>query len=276
MLTKASRRRLNAAAGASDPAIPYRLAESLGPGQLRAAFYQGTRRERLVALDAAAECRNTPFWLASSLVALMGAEDRQVSSLAARAVDAIVRRADGHPEGYREVVPGQALQLISQLMPLAQDRRLDTDIRIIAMAVIRSLSVVAETTEPAWPVPLLSDTEVVVRRQAVGDLTPPFSDEILAKLAGLVVNDMDLVVKGYAAGLLCENALAHGVRDPSADLTEYLKTTLQTPGMPVTAMGGILACLSQFDGKNRTALVEIAIAHPDPAVKRLWSTLSRK
>jgi hypothetical protein len=274
-LSKRAARTLRNAVGESDSEVPYRVATALGPRQLVAAFYRGSRVERLIALDAAAECRNSPLFLAPSLAALMGAEDRQVASRAARALDKIVRRMVDRSRGIGEWIPGQALQLISQLVPLTADPRLDVDIRVVAMSTIAILNQKINGQDCQWLEPLLDDSEVVVRRQAVGYLTPPFSDPLVPRLAKIATSDADLTTRAEAAALLCENALAHGVTDPSADLTTYLKTTLQTPGMPVSAMGGILACLSRFEGDNKSALVDIAVAHPDPAVMAYWKTLQK-
>ena len=268
--SKTTIRLLANAQGNADPALPHRLASTLSPRELTDAFYSGMRLMRLIALDAALEERTDPFFVASSLAALMGAEERQTASRAAHALDAIIRRANADPEGYTAVVPGQAAQLIGQLRPLARDPRLDLDIRIVAMSAVISLSPYSNTGSDEWLSGLLDDPDIVVRRSAVGYLAPPLRDDVVIKLSGMVTDDSDLFVRGQAAAMLCENALAHEVKDPSDDLTEYLKTTLQTRNMPIDAIGGILGCLRRFEGKNKDALVEIAIAHPDPAVNTFW------
>jgi hypothetical protein len=261
--------------GNSDPAVPVRLAAHVGPKQLVAAFYRGSRSDRLVALDAAAFTRD-PFYVAPSLAALMGAADRQVASGAAEALDTLILNAVSSPAGFSAVVPKQAMQLIEQLRAVALDRRLDVDIRSVAMDGIIALSGIAGWEIEAWALALVNDSETIVRQKALGALTLPLSEKAVAVVAKMVAADNHLGVRGQAAEILCENARQHKVKDPSDDLTTILKSTMQTPGMPVSAIGGILACLTQFDGKNQGTLVDIAVAHPDPAVKALWKAVKSK
>jgi hypothetical protein len=276
VLTTASKKMLHRAVGNADPALPHRLAAQIGPRQLTTAFYKGTRAERLIALDAALETQDDPFFVAPRLAALMGARDRQTASRAAHALDTIMRRVTAEPAGYADVVPGQISLLMSQLIHLARDPRLDLDIRVIAMFSVVTLEPIAGEYDENWLFPLLRDSDTAVRRQAIGYLTPPLRDNEVVRLAEMVTDDADLYVRGLAASMLCENALAHNVKDPSSDLNDYLKTTLQTPNMPIAAIGSIIACLSRFEGEKKTSLIEIAIAHPDPAVKAYWTALSKK
>ena len=275
-LEKSSKRLLHRAVGDLDPASPIHLAARLGPEQMTAAFYHGTRVERLIALDAAASCRDNAFYLAPSLIALMGAADRQVASLAARALNHIVFAAVGRPDGFDSMVPKQAGQLIAQLENVAEDARIDVDIRHIAVVAIAPLRQVSGENVDEWALSLLNDEALLIRRQALGLLSLPLSKPAVSSIVKAATADSSLEIRGEAVAMLCENALAHGVMSPSEDLSTLMGTTLQTPKMPVDAMGGILACLSELEGEKRDALVQQAIAHPDPSVKQYWKSLKAK
>jgi len=266
-------RLLLASVGDPDPLVPHRIARALGPSALTAAFYRGTRTERLAALDAAASTALAdPFAVLPSLAALMGARDRQVASRASRALYAQLRRKADRPTAFSETVPGQLSQLREQLVPLAQDSRLDTDVRGVALIGIGLLEAELPEAGQTWMLELISDPEIAVKRAAITALRPPLDESLLNRLAKTAIADPDLGTRGYAAAMICENALSHGVEEPSADLAELLKNTLENPQIPVDALGGILACITHFKGDRRADLVDLALAHPDPAVAAYWKS----
>ena len=276
-LLNASKHLLAHSVGNADPALPRRLATRLNPDQLVAAFYHGSRIERLVALDVAATGSDDPFFLAPSLASLMGAADRQVASMAARALFAIVRAAVSRPDGLDEVIPKRAAQLTEQLRNVAVDRRLDLDVRQIAIQLIEPLQEKQGIEERGdWALDMLDDEESAIRRQALGVIYLPLSEPAVSKVLKVATQDTDLLTRGDAAVLLCENAVAHRVSEPSADLVDLLQSTIQTPKIPVDVLGGILSCLSEFTGAKRETLLDLVTAHPDPAVKQYWNQLKTK
>lgn len=269
-----SSRTLIATVGNPDPAVLHRVHDTLAPGQETAAFYRGTRVERLAALDAVAKTRQAVFDVLPILAALMGANDRQTASRASLALNEILRRVADDVEGMGELIPGQASQLISQLVPLAIDPRLDVDIRGVALQGILVLEPRTGRQDRPWMESLLKDDDPAIRRIAVGMLTPPLPSLLLSVLASIAQEDPDLLTKGNAAGMLCENALEHGVTDPSDDLAAILKGTLGNPEAPADALGGTLACLLRMEGTNRNTLVDVALKHPDPSVEAYWNTIN--
>jgi hypothetical protein len=276
-LGPAAGRLLVASVGDPDPLVPHRIARALGPTELTAAFYRGTRTERLVALDAAASTALAdPFAVLPSLAALMGARDRQVASRATRALYSQLRRKADRPTAFSETVPGQISQLREQLMPLALDRRLDTDVRGVALLGIGLLESELPETDQTWMLDLLSDPEMALRRASITALRPPLEESLLNGLAKTAIADPDLGTRGYAAAMICENALSHGVEEPSADLTDLLKNTLENTQIPVDALGGVLACIAHFKGDRRADLVDLALAHPDPAVAAYWKSQKQR
>ena len=275
-ITARSRAALASAIGNPDPALPHRLWHELGAGQQVAACYNGTRLERLAALDAALASFEAPFALLPILAALMGANDRQVASRATHAIDTILSREASLPQGFNEVVPGQAAQLISQLVPLVSDHRLDLDVRGVALQGIEHLMRRSSKTERTWLKGLLKDREVSIRHMALGVLTPPLDEQTLTLVASMSVEDPDPLARGQAAAILCENALAHNVKKPSDDLAKILKAAIQDTTMEVSALGAILSCLKRFEGSEQADLLDLILAHPDPAIKEFWKATGGK
>ncbi len=271
-LEKRSRQLLSTIWGNPDPALPHHLARQLGPGQLVAAFYKGSRAERLAALDAAASPASleSPFTVLPSLAALMGAKDRRVAARAARALELLLSHETGQPTGFAEVVPGQIAQLRDQLVPLALDRRMAVDVRGMALKGVEMLERRIPEVEQTWMGELLTDSEVAIRRSAVTALRPPLAEALLKALAKIATNDTDPRMRGFAAAMICENALSHGVEEPSKDLVGLLKRILEDRQIPVDTLGGVLACVSHFKGDRRADLIDLILAHPDPAVSGYW------
>ncbi|MCP4605517.1 MAG: hypothetical protein GY847_34185 [Proteobacteria bacterium] len=260
--------------GDPDPLIPHRIARLLTPEQLRSAFYKGTRTERLVALDAAGQL-NDSWSVLPYLGALMGARDRQVASRAAQSlVISLTKETQKHVVSS-ETVPGQAKQLAEQLLSIARDVRLDLDVRTSSLVGIELLKMQGHTIQPDLS-DLLEEDEVVIRRAVLATLEPPIAENILAGLAGMTIGDDNLRLRGQAAALLCENALAHGVEAPSEDLARVLSTVLGNAEVPADGIGPIMGCLARFPARARIDLISLARSHPDPAVEQYWKALNKR
>ena len=65
---------------------------------------------------------------------------------------------------------------------------------------------------------------------------------------------------------------------PSNDLRilEHRVNALEEQLEAVSAIGAVLSCLKRFEGPKQAELMDMAEAHPDPAVKALSKTLSGK
>lgn len=262
---------LMGAVGDPDPAASHRLARLVTSRQLVQAFYTGSRTERLVALDVAG-CLEDPWTILPYLASLMGARDRQVSS---RAAGALLKHLSGGNCGIQElaeVVPGQVVQLMDQLLSLANDVRLDVDLRASALAGIRFLRERGYVFSGDFS-ELLRDPDRAVRRAALAVVDHPISEDYLSVLASIVFDDQDSRLRGQAAALLCENALVHGVSAPSKDLTTVMKTVIGDAQVPADAIAPLLACLSHFPAPARADLIDLASSHPDKRVGEYWKSL---
>lgn len=253
--------------GDPDPAGPLRLSERLGSLEIRGAMYGESRTARLLAIDAAAYAED-PWPLLPYLAALMGARDRQTASRAAQSLITALSRVRNNPINRFEAVPGQARQLADQLKSLAMDARLDLDIRASSLAGVGLLTGYdrAAAMDVAQVLELLKDEDIAVVRAALAAVATPTPARLLSELAGIVVSETDPRLRGQAAALLCENAIAHGAKAPSKDLSKLLSEVLGDASIPGDGIGPILACLARFSADVRADLVDIAMRHPDPAV----------
>jgi hypothetical protein len=271
-LAPETRTLLQGAIGDSDPASPCRLAGRLELAQLMSAIYTGSRTERLLALDAL-RCLDNPWPMLPYTAALMGARERPVASRAALVLVNGLSDLIGKPD--LEVVEGQVAQLAGQLLSLARDVRIDLDIRVSALAGVQSLQVFGNPFK-IFPLELLEDSDAVIRRAGLALLAPPMEENTLVRLAKMVGQDDDLWLRGQAASLLCENALAHGVRAPSHDLAQVMKSVLGDDEVPAGAIGAVLGCLSHFPREVRVDLIDLAMGHPDPSIKEFWKSLNKR
>jgi hypothetical protein len=262
-------RRLDLAIGDPDAATGNRLAALLTAEQTAAAMYHGTRGQRMVAIDAAAHLGD-PWPILPYLAAFLRAPDRAAASQAAASLLDALARVAGRPDGAPDLVPGQADQLARSLLAAAKDDVLAPDLRVAALQAVRSLVEIARKRyAPAEP--LLRDAEPSVASAAVALYSPPLADDELALLAGVSGQSAEPLVRGQAVGTLCENALYHGVAAPSADLALLIRGVFVTSA-PAASLLPALACLSRFPPAARSGLVDLALAHPDPAVKRFWDS----
>jgi hypothetical protein len=270
----ASAAMLRRAVGDPDPGVLPRLAQIVAPRDLILAIYNGTRVERLVAVDAAAYL-DDPWPVLPCLAALMAAGERQTASRSAGSLLYALHRAVRRPEGPADVVSGQVATLASQLASVAKDTRLDPDLRAAALASLPLLGQIVASPPPVETA-LLEDDEVEVRRAALGVLAPPVAEAALGQVARMVEGDPDPVLRGSAAALLCENALAHGVASPSADLHRLVAAIVADVKIPTEGLAPVLSCLARFPSAARAGLVDAALARPDPAVSAFWDAIADK
>jgi hypothetical protein len=268
-LSQESARRLEHAVGDPDATAGNRLAAALTAEQIAAAMYRGTRAQRIVAIDAA-EHLEYPWPILPYLAAFLRAPDRAVASQATASLLGALARVAGRPDGAPELVPGEAAQLARSLFAAAEDEVLAPDLRASALQAVRSLAELSRRRY-APPAPLLHDAEPSVASAALALFAPPLSEDELAALADVALRGPDPLIRGQAVGALCENALHHGVAAPSADLARLIRGTF-VASAPAASLLPALACLSRFPPAGRLGLVDLALAHPDPAVKRFWDS----
>ncbi len=275
-LSAQDRALLASAVGNSDESALLRLASRLGTQKLVYAFYKGTRQERLIALDAAAFLEE-PSDILPSLIALMGAQDRQTAERAAATVSSVLVAPKSVENKEIKVIPNQAAQLMSRFQGLALDTRLEADVRVVAATAWESLAGLGKTSDLKWSIPLIDDAELAVRRTAVGLQQVPLSEELLMKFAKTAKGDPDPNARGLASTMLCENALAHGVKDPSQDLAALLIGSVRDDAIPVDIEAGIFSCLTQFSPEGRRRdIVEAALASKNPEVPKLVEGMKLK
>jgi len=271
-LTVETARAIGGVLGNTDPAALARLAATIPPPQLITAIYRGDRSQRLAALEACGHLSD-PWPALPYLAAVMGAPERQVASRATEALLGDLARECGSPDRDVDLVPGQAAQLAAQLAGLAADERLDPDVRasaLAAMAMVHHVGGGAVRPDAE----LFEDGEAAVRGAALAMLTPPLDETLLIPVAEMAAGDDDERLRGQAAGLLCENALSHGVTAPSPDLRKLLAALVADPTAPAEALAPVLGCLVRFSPASRADLVEAALRHPAPAVRSYWEELN--
>jgi hypothetical protein len=203
----------------------------------------------------------------------MAARERPVASRASLLLLDGLSEVTGKPAF--EMVEGQVTQLAGQLLSLARDARIDLDIRASALVGVQLLQVISNTLK-GFPLELLEDSDTVIRSAGLALVEPPIEEPVLIQLAKMVKKDEDFRLRGQAAALLCENALAHGVRVPSADLTAVMESVLGNYEVPAGAVGAVLSCLANFPTEARVDLIDLALGHPDPSVKEFWKTLNKR
>ena len=265
-------KRLDLAIGDPDAASGNRLAGALTAGQLAAAMYHGTRGQRIVAIDAAAHLED-PWPILPFLAAFLRAPDRAVASQAAASLLAALAPIAGRPDGAPELVPGQADQLARSMLATADNDVLATDLRAAALQAVRILGEIAHRRYAPSEASVL-DAEQSVASAAIALWSPPLAEDEIALLADVAVSGADPMLRGQAVGALCENALHHGVAAPSADLARLMRGTFVSSA-PAASLLPALACLSRFPPAARSGIIDLALAHPDPAVKRFWDSAGR-
>lgn len=274
-LTASDAQQLAAATGNADTVVLLRIARQLGTQKLISVIYKGTRSQRLAALDAAAYV-DTPTAMLPTLAALLSASDRQTAARAAGTMMTILFDPAARAAQMAEIIPGQATQIITQLIPVAKDPRLDADIRIAAMVGINRLSRFAPAADAGWSLALLADEEPLMREMSAAQQSVPLSKEALLKLAKLSIEDSNGSVRGVSAAMLCENALFHGVKEPSQDLADILTVVVKDPTISADALASVLICLARFaPAGRRQSIFEAAGSNPNEAVIKLLKTMNQ-
>jgi hypothetical protein len=258
-------------AGDPDPVTPHRGARRLDLVEIGRAVYRGSRSEQIAALNALAGRLEEERAALGLLAALMNAGDRGVAGRAAYALETQLARLAGDPVGFAEVPPAQVAQLLGQLFETARDTRLDLDIRIVSLEGIALLGRQGFAIDESLFVALLEDDEPVVAETALGCLGLPLADETLLRLSEIERGPRFSALVG---GVLCENALAHGVEAPSDDLATLLMRLIEDDDVPSEAVAPILACLARFSTTARVDLVDAARGREDPALDAFWKALS--
>jgi hypothetical protein len=123
---------------------------------------------------------------------------------------------------------------------------------------------------------LIEDEEPAIRRAALGTIDVPIGEKELPLVAGAAADTDDRLTAAQAAALLCENALAHGVDRPSADLMKLLAALLSDGEVPAESVGPVVTCCYRFEAAARAELIDIARTHPDPAVGELCDALDKR
>lgn len=257
--------------GNPDPGALQRLTRVTQPPQLIAAIYRGDRTQRLTALEACGHLGD-PWPVLPYLAAVMGASERQAASRATEALLSDLARESSSPDRATDLVPGQAVQLVEQLAGIAGDPRLDPDVRVSALSAIGNVQAIDGRPHPP-SLALLADPEAAVRGGALALLSPPLADSQLEPVAEMATGDSSWVLRGQAAGLLCENALSHGVTAPSPDLRKLLSSVVANPAAPPEGIAPVLGCLARFSPASRADLVDAAMRHESPQVKGFWEEL---
>jgi hypothetical protein len=267
-------RAIEGVVGDPDPAAVQRLAGATAPPQLVAAIYRGDRAQRLAAIEACAHLPD-PWPVLPYLAAVMSSQERQAASRATESLLGDLAREASAPGRCTELVPGQAAQLVEQLARIADDERLDPDIRASALSAIGMVSAIDGAPHPP-DAELLEDPEDAVRGAAMAMLAPPLEESEIQPVAEMAAGDESRMLRGQASGLLCENALAHGVTAPSPDLRKLLATVVGDPASPPDAVAPVLGCLVRFAPAARADLVEAALGHPSPEVRKYWEELTQE
>lgn len=267
-----SRVQLARAVGNADAGIGARVAAALTAEQLVAALYRGSRAERLVALEAAGRLED-PWPILPYLSAFLAAPERAAASQAAASLLGALERLGARPSPGAEVPRARAAQLVRGLFEVAGNDLLAVDLRAAALAAIRALAEI--TGAPHAPGDdLLEAREPAIASAAMALLAPPLDDAALASLAAIAESADDPLLRGQAVGALCENALFHKAPKPTEDLAALVRGVFDG-GLPAPALLPALACLGRFPPEARSGLVDLALAHPDPAVRRFWDASSR-
>lgn len=256
--------------GNSDPGVCRKLAGKLSTMEIITAIYRGGRSTRLAALEVAGYVDH-PWPILPYLVTLMTARERQTASRSAQAVLRSLQRVSSNPSGHADVIEGEFEQLVTELFKVADNRLLASDLRASALCGVAMINSMTERRyEPSQA--HLEDKNVAVRAAAIGLLDPPLGDGILGTLAQIATSSNEIpMLRSQAVGLLCENALVHGVKAPSEDLAKIIRSLLSAE-LPAEAVLPILGCLRRFPPDARADLVDLALKHPDPAVGKFWES----
>jgi len=258
--------------GGIDPGIWGKLVDHISVHALVSAFYSDNRSVRLIALEAAGYV-DSPLPLLPYLAVLMRASDRQTASRAAASVLRNLERISQRVEGACDVVPGQIVQLARMLTKTASNDMLAVDIRASSLQAVIMLS----RFSPGCcviPKVFLKDSKEAVRASALSSFDVPLKDEDLSALAEMVQEDSSPMLRGQSVALLCENALSHGVEEPSQDLTELMLSVIESFDEAESA-AVLLGCLIRFKPSARAEIVEAALKNSSSSVKEYWESLSK-
>ncbi|MCU0665166.1 MAG: hypothetical protein MUC50_22925 [Myxococcota bacterium] len=249
----------------------HRFALGFDTPQLISSVYKGDRSMRLSALEAMASALS-PGASLPYLVALLEAGDRAVSTRAAHGLLAVMTTCASSQGRCLEMPPAQRGELSARLFRVARNRDLDPDIRVAAWRAMAGLLPKAARAT-ALVTAGLSDSDSAIRRTALSMVDLPAGNKEILAVALRVTDDEDPVMRGQAAALMCENALAHGVSAASQDLAQLLQGALSDRAIPADALAGVLWCVLHFDSSQHAVFAEKIAAHPDARLLALWKEL---
>ncbi len=260
--------------GNSDPGACRKVAGKLSAMEIVTAMYRGGRSTRLAALEVAGYVDH-PWPILPYLVALMTASERQTASRSTQAMLRCLQRVSSSPAGPADVIEGEFEQLATALFEVADNHLLASDLRASALCGVRMIDSMTERRyEPSQA--HLEDGNGAVRAAAIGLLDPPLGDGVLGTLARIATSSDEIpMLRSQAVGLLCENALAHGVKAPSRDLAKIIRSLLAAD-LNAEAVLPILGCLRRFPPDVRAELVGLALKHSDPAVGKFWESTENR
>ena len=259
--------------GNPDPAAVRNTVRYAGVNQILKAVYGGNRSERLIALDALASCEDA-WSVMPYLAALITARDRQVANRSAQSLLVQIARiaAEANSSRGAEVVRGQVEQLARELASTARDLRFDVDLRAAAIEGLRVLQLNTKEAKEDL-LDLLDDPDPAISIAVLRLISLPLKNEELMKLAAIASKSDQSNLSGQAAHLLCENAHAHAVEEPSADLVKILRDVLARPQMAADVVVPIAICLKRFPSSTHADLFHLIEKHPDPAVAAYLKSL---
>jgi len=247
------------------------LADEIGPAGVAECLEHAGRSGRILCAQAARYVDES-WAVLPVLVSALDDHDRQVASCAAESATVLLLSMQPEVLGPQEPLPEEAEELLDRLRRLAGDSRFSLDIRAQVVVITGTLArLVGSSTEV--PRRALEDSEVVVRRAAVGVLVGRTEPEDVSALVEAVLHDRDLLVVAQAAAGVCEATLGAGAALPEP-VAERIGALLRDRRTRPSQLQPLLACLARSDHGQAVALQRLAAQHPSEAVRAVWSELT--
>ncbi|MCK9523001.1 MAG: hypothetical protein M0R76_08140 [Proteobacteria bacterium] len=273
-LTSEDAAALDAMQGCSDPGAFHTLALQLPPEAFVAAYYGPNHAHRMTALYTARYLAD-PWPVLDYLAAFMNARHHRAAALAAESLLHALAHIDAlRAQGTFEAVPGHIAQLHAEVLRTARNRDNSRDIRTMALRAAHLLGQWLHNPPSDAVSALLKSNDPLIRAQALRFFAVPLLPEQVSLVGRMALGDGDLLVRGLATGMLCENALAQQVDAPSADLANVMRALLEEADITPDAAAALFACLANFSHAARAALTDQIAAHPNPALQDFWRAMS--
>jgi hypothetical protein len=263
---------INSIIGSSDRGLLEKNARLISIKDLIAALYGTDSASRNIALDMSGYLPN-PLPFMDYQIAFMKARERRAAQRAAAALLTALKRLISSGAEFAETVPGHLRQMAEELKLISSSKAIETDIRICALKALDMLGTIGRRSyEP--PVELLEDRDPAMRLAAMNMLNFPLSEHYLSAVAKLVTSDEMPRLRGSAAGILCENALAHHVKRPSDDLKKIIIDIIEDESCS-EYIAGLLVCLSRLPYAARGEITDKIVKHSDKKVVDFWTNISK-